>query len=267
MIFQSTLPVGEATLMLFRTLKMAFYFNPRFPWGKRLEALDFSAAMAEFQSTLPVGEATTKYFSYSLSKKISIHASRGGSDVPVHNKTFLAHNFNPRFPWGKRLILSICARLVTIFQSTLPVGEATRFECKFRCSSNISIHASRGGSDSAGASGTSASVNFNPRFPWGKRLALFAETTKAYFDFNPRFPWGKRRSLAYGRLNPPDISIHASRGGSDQLLFQVPVCSFKFQSTLPVGEATRAVRPFCSWGYHFNPRFPWGKRHPSISFL
>ena len=56
---------------------------------------------------------------------ISIHASRGGSDMrPFDIKTDKA-NFNPRFPWGKR-----------------PDGGIVH-----RCPDTISIHASRGGSD------------------------------------------------------------------------------------------------------------------------
>ena len=56
------------------------------------------------------------------------------------------------------------------------------------------------------------------------------------------------------------ISIHAPRGGSDIIkrLFELIVRIF--QSTLPVGGATRSVYVGVSWHIYFNPRSPWGER-------
>ena len=79
----------------------------------------------KFQSTLPVGEATPAARGLQGQGRISIHASRGGSDydrpgganagsefqstLPVgeatsisDNKAYEISDFNPRFPWGKR---------------------------------------------------------------------------------------------------------------------------------------------------------------------
>ena len=56
-----------------------------------------------FQSTLPAGEATNIVFIVHSQQKISIHASRGGSDSS----------------------LSTADMDHSIFQSTLPAGEAT----------------------------------------------------------------------------------------------------------------------------------------------
>jgi len=58
-IFQSTLPVGEATPI------------------RRLD----TQPTEEFQSTLPVGEATRGLANAMGRMDISIHASRGGSDT------------------------------------------------------------------------------------------------------------------------------------------------------------------------------------------
>ena len=82
-----------------------------------------------FQSTLPAGEATRMNPAVPLTMMISIHASRGGSDVTCHRSS-----------------------LKKIFQSTLPAGEATR-HCRWLSTGGqkISIHASRGGSDREGA--------------------------------------------------------------------------------------------------------------------
>ena len=78
--FQSTLPVGGATAsgepadaepgisihaprggsdpLAIYFLAFAKYFNPRSPWGERLEGADAFMADLKFQSTLPVGGAT-----------------------------------------------------------------------------------------------------------------------------------------------------------------------------------------------------------------
>ncbi len=64
--FQSTLPAGEATLIFTDEEVQDLNFNPRFPRGKRL-----------LQSLIGKGIAV-----------ISIHASRGGSDLPVPDPDF-----------------------------------------------------------------------------------------------------------------------------------------------------------------------------------
>ena len=63
-----------------------------------------------------------------------------------------------------------------------------------------------------------------------------------YQDFNPRFPRGKRPSRLQSFTMADMISIHASRGGSDQNVLQ---------------RQSRCL--------HFNPCFPRGKRRPVVS--
>ena len=124
-IFQSTLPVGEATGLRRDYLFLRGNFNPRFPWGKRpKDRLNASCHLA-FQSTLPVGEATISSVFRLFGNTISIHASRGGSDAERDANCGRQHHFNPRFPWGKR----------------------RREYVEFCHTMGISIHASRGGSD------------------------------------------------------------------------------------------------------------------------
>ena len=101
-LFQSTLPAGEATPSIMQEL-----------------------LVVKFQSTLPAGEATIEARVISWLSHISIHASRGGSDVK-------------NGPLSKRAL---------IFQSTLPAGEATKRCRPLTPKRLISIHASRGGSD------------------------------------------------------------------------------------------------------------------------
>ena len=102
----------------------------------------------------------------------------------------------------------------------------------------ISIHASHEGSDIPRFGPSDYDVNFNPRFPRGKRLLPVIV-----------------HNLECG------ISIHASREGSDPSAVTVKPSPGLFQSTLPAREATRYYDGVCCSQLHFNPRFPRGKRH------
>ena len=57
---------------------------------------------------------------------ISIHAPRGGSDVAEEGDSPFHCDFNPRSPWGERRLVLLPELLAHTFQSTLPVGGATR---------------------------------------------------------------------------------------------------------------------------------------------
>ena len=125
--FQSTLPVGEATARRPQAHQFARYFNPRFPWGKRPARSSAWRMKLLFQSTLPVGEATDHAAPKTLANHISIHASRGGSDVrlDVPGKQWIFISIHASRGGSDRVSSSRSTRRA-VFQSTLPVGEATR---------------------------------------------------------------------------------------------------------------------------------------------
>ena len=104
---------------------------------------------------------------------ISIHASRGGSDQS-----------------GARHCP--CRQ---IFQSTLPVGEATAGATVIAYIVGISIHASRGGSDPDKYVMRMGGWSFQSTLPVGEATRESAEFDSAKNYFNPRFPWGKRPQL------------------------------------------------------------------------
>ena len=79
-------------------------------------------------------------------------------------------------------------------------------------------------------------------------------------NFNPRFPRGKRLRQPSEHPGDLSISIHASREGSDVNELITTINLDTFQSTLPAREATRAFSPSDKPLCHFNPRFPRGKR-------
>ena len=168
---------------------------------------------------------------------ISIHAPRGGSDPIALPCQRSGRDFNPRSPWGERrkhrhtahfqaqfqstlpvggaTLRSSPSPATQIFQSTLPVGGATRDMLPLPLDILISIHAPRGGSDICKGLIIGLFDDFNPRSPWGERLARYNCTSVRIPNFNPRSPWGERLGLFF------------IFGGAKI-----------FQSTLPVGGAT-----------------------------
>ena len=82
-LFQSTLPAGGATQESIRNPGRYRHFNPRSPRGER-PCLFIHRRYQEmlFQSTLPAGGATRLKLCEEASDCISIHAPRGGSDLP-----------------------------------------------------------------------------------------------------------------------------------------------------------------------------------------
>ena len=102
MLFQSTLPVGGATCrrkkplqyrqlisihaprggsdqdsMIMRSMRPDF--NPRSPWGERLDRKLIKRIFSVFQSTLPVGGATTRVNFTGLTKKFQSTLPVGGA--------------------------------------------------------------------------------------------------------------------------------------------------------------------------------------------
>ena len=100
-----------------------------------------------FQSTLPAGEATSTNNGVTGLAEISIHASRGGSDI-YNSRRWRAVAFQSTLPAGEATCPAVFDVLFPPeFQSTLPAGEATGQRDFLLILLHISIHASRGGSD------------------------------------------------------------------------------------------------------------------------
>ena len=78
-----------------------------------------------FQSTLPIRAATRGDIDKSFYADISIHAAHTGSDIKAQNFKRMCVNFNPRCPYGQRLIDLTAETKQAVFQSTLPIRAAT----------------------------------------------------------------------------------------------------------------------------------------------
>ena len=192
--FQSTLPVGGATVSFQSRHDFQGYFNPRSPWGER--------RFCKWIETLP--------------HSISIHAPRGGSDLIVMRLAGADANFNPRSPWGERLCLLPIVLCGTNFNPRSPWGERQGHESEFTGGDEIfQSTLPVGGATTTRGHTRRLSGNFNPRSPWGERRVRFLQF-QANRYFNPRSPWGERQPPPLAMLYPFSISIHAPRGGSDK---------------------------------------------------
>ena len=146
---------------------------------------------------------------------ISIHASRGGSDRAQLGALWALRNFNPRFPRGKRrLQRQLRNDMLPISIHASRGGSDQQFPDKTSAYAEISIHASRGGSDTSASSLNLTQPEFQSTLPAGEATPYMVAITGA--------DW---------------ISIHASRGGSD-----------------------KPCKPSKANDGNFNPRFPRGKR-------
>ena len=302
--FQSTLPVGGATIILMMAdlIGGISIHAPRggsdrdCAEGRKHRPISIHAPrggsdeirrragvpLNVFQSTLPVGGATVHRPPNNKKFYISIHAPRGGSDTADGRWHEPAGHFNPRSPWGERLGPPRRSRGQKEFQSTLPVGGATKSDLPGQNKRRISIHAPHGGSDGNGNGANGGARYFNPRSPWGERpAAIRAAAQAALFQstlpvggatfwlkvseppcgyFNPRSPWGERPGSLRRRGRQRDISIHAPRGGSDiKLLENRTKIVISIHAPRGGSDTFWSFRP--NRGLNFNPRSPWGERH------
>ena len=120
------------------------------------------------------------------------------------------------------------------FQSTLPVGGATR----------------------SGRRGRPGNGDFNPRSPWGERLAKGGKLVEAKY-FNPRSPWGERPSIIDEGGNLNDFNPR-SPWGERQHGVNAHDQGDQFQSTLPVGGATSGMPSMRIFDYHISIHAPRG---------
>ena len=154
------------------------------------------------------------------SDDISIHSSHTGRDYSASTPFFFSANFNPLFPYGKRHQLQRpqwpCYAMSIHSSHTgrdcNSVGPPPRHD--------ISIHSSHTGRDDVLVLGNFFRNDFNPLFPYGKRLVLAD---------HPAFP----------RV----ISIHSSHTGRDPPRPAARPEQRAFQSTLPIREETEPGKP------------------------
>ena len=256
-------------------------FNPRSPWGERRAWAVISASAFTFQSTLPVGGATFSPSSCTRALSISIHAPRGGSDPCWPHRSPPATHFNPRSPWGERLVpLHIPGALFQFqstlpvggatqstqpvasqyaqFQSTLPVGGATVHALGYTLDDLISIHAPRGGSDDAPQVVPFNRKVFQSTLPVGGATWYVADALAPYL-ISIHAPRGGSDVNQVVQQSATQISIHAPRGGSDYSRMWADRCMMiSIHAPRGGSDMEETIRQLMN--QDFNPRSPWGER-------
>jgi len=171
-----------------------------------------------FQSTRPVGDATQRSWPSPTPIRCFNPRVPWGTRRRNQLRSPQTQGFNPRVPWGTRQPWQIAQATPDLFQSTRPVGDAT---AAYRPASAMFCL-------------------FQSTRPVGDATKVICISQLVPTSFNPRVPWGTRLKLLRRAANAGLVSIHASRGGRDSLSHLAQVADRLFQSTRPVGDATRA---------------------------
>ncbi len=237
-----------------------FGFNPRVPCGTRRAAISHVGSLSDvsihasrvgrdvattvavetsplFQSTRPVWDATDRPLQPSNAPYVSIHASRVGRDglLRRRQRRGVAVSIHASRVGRDERICSVGGRRAS-FNPRVPCGTRLhRLPCLLQRQAFQSTRPVWDATNNVQTPSNSFSC-FNPRVPCGTRL-LFALAMPRGSGFNPRVPCGTR----------PDAT--------DVLTHWMP-----FQSTRPVWDATRLVRPLSYECARFNPRVPCGTR-------
>ena len=123
-----------------------------------------------FQSTPPGWEATEYAEAEDkVAKRISIHASRVGGDLRVVRQYDIATKFQSTPPGWEATTSSIARNVcdaISIHASRVGGDSGSTTQGYYTI---ISIHASRVGGDFSARMTSTASSNFNPRLPGGRR--------------------------------------------------------------------------------------------------
>ena len=192
------------------------HFNPRTPYGVRRRKFFGSHLRDLFQSTHPIRGATTIGTRETEKLRlISIHAPHTGCDIQEPRPPAQRIYFNPRTPYGVRLIIRVHCPKHGTFQSTHPIRGATTHSGTLPEARYISIHAPHTGCDLndvlamddchifqsthpiRGATWMPLpqppkGEYFNPRTPYGVRPVAGMALAFGVDNFNPRTPYGVR---------------------------------------------------------------------------
>ena len=98
------------------------YFNPRTPYGMRLDIFSFRKRSSNFNPRTPYGMRHFHYIEGGRHIVISIHAPLTGCDLRFVSYVHLAFYFNPRTPYGMRQLISSSLLLSYYFNPRTPYG-------------------------------------------------------------------------------------------------------------------------------------------------
>ena len=238
------------------------YFNPRAPYGARLALAAALGVVGPISIHAPhTGRDTQPLSATRLPPTFQSTRPIRGATISPRWPCCRLPNFNPRAPYGARpkqsprmqqeSMISIHAphtgrdewtpygtKTMRVFQSTRPIRGAT--SCALKLSSTRMVFQSTRpirGATVFSTPHTSPGVNFNPRAPYGARLADNGVVCACII-----------------------ISIHAPHTGRDPVLGLPMSGSMLFQSTRPIRGATPMELTCRPRAVYFNPRAPYGAR-------
>ena len=197
--FQSTLPLRGATYPGFRGDRLELFQSTLISIHAPLTGSDSSRPKIpiqppKFQSTLPLRGATINFHNFtSKNRPISIHAPLTGSDPSPARICCRRGHFNPRSPYGER-----------------PIPQGNQ---KFL--PGISIHAPLTGSDDLRRLRPHKKRGFQSTLPLRGATPARPRQMGAFQNFNPRSPYGERLAEDSRGWDTWYISIHAPLTGSD----------------------------------------------------
>ena len=174
-------------------------------------------AKAKFQSTLSVRRATTfaelsKSSRMAFQSTLSVRRATQKYNVNAGGK----YHFNPRSPWGERRILQRHVIDSLDFNPRSPWGERQQHAPCVAVFQRISIHALREESDWLWASQLVNKDRISIHALREESDVSFLLPIGDIHNFNPRSPWGERLAILSKSLYQNDISIHALREESDR---------------------------------------------------
>ena len=120
--FQSTRPIrGATTYSSQRDLLVPISIHAPHT-GRDATVAGYEIACGGFQSTRPIRGATSNSRKSGGSSGISIHAPHTGRDLPYVYRQIRRHDFNPRAPYGARLLRSVGSLRNRNFNPRAPYG-------------------------------------------------------------------------------------------------------------------------------------------------
>ena len=213
----------------------------------------------QFQSTLPLRGATLQFLLICQIIRISIHAPLTGSDDHSNFHSHGHSDFNPRSPYGERRKVFSPYGISYEFQSTLPLRGATRSIWGTGPATQISIHAPLTGSDLARAMVVVLSPPISIHAPLTGSDSAYSPGVSMVFNFNPRSPYGERLAPDTQFYCHDRISIHAPLTGSDPENTDTATQE-EISIHAPLTGSDSALSEYRRVMLYFNPRSPSGER-------
>ena len=192
-IFQSTLPVRGATILILLAVVIVFI------------SIHAPRAGSDEDCNMKCKQC----------KRISIHAPRAGSDQVGFEYPLIPSYFNPRSPCGERRGYQPAFDGTADISIHAPRAGSDYVFPGWKISRKISIHAPRAGSDGLSGQIVISYYEFQSTLPVRGATLSNVLILSMVVDFNPRSPCGERRKLRSIKRLRDKISIHAPRAGSD----------------------------------------------------